>query len=144
MTTNSRTSKKAQAIKPAVEPHEFATEPSETVADKLEQEEVLERLESEPEQTKRTLTLYSSTVCSPCKTIKPLLEQHMLGRATKYEVLSIDPNNIDPEIKQQFEDAGVTQVPTLICKEDGKEVARLSGYSGVKPLLDVLKAWGVI
>ncbi|MDU6101088.1 MAG: hypothetical protein E6657_09940 [Acinetobacter sp.] len=68
----------------------------------------------------------------------------MLGRATEYHVLTIDPNNIEPEIKQQFEEAGVTQVPTLICKEDGKEVGRLSGYSGVRPLLDVLKAWEVI
>ncbi|HCW3876356.1 thioredoxin family protein [Acinetobacter baumannii] len=135
---------KKVVTKDTVDAHEFASEASETVAEQIVQAEVVERSESEPAQTKCTLTLYSSTVCSPCKTIKPILEKQMLGRATEYHVLTIDPNNIEPEIKQQFEEAGVTQVPTLICKEDGKEVGRLSGYSGVRPLLDVLKAWEVI
>ncbi|MFX6181400.1 thioredoxin, partial [Acinetobacter baumannii] len=111
---------KKVVTKDTVDAHEFASEASETVAEQIVQAEVVERSESEPAQTKRTLTLYSSTVCSPCKTIKPILEKQMLGRATEYHVLTIDPNNIEPEIKQQFEEAGVTQVPTLICKEDGK------------------------
>lgn len=35
MTTNARNSKKTQAIKPAVDAHEFASEASETVAEQI-------------------------------------------------------------------------------------------------------------
>lgn len=50
MTTNARNSKKTQAIKPAVDAHEFASEASETVAEQIVQAEVVERSESEPAQ----------------------------------------------------------------------------------------------
>lgn len=45
MTTNARNSKKTQAIKPAVDAHEFASEASETVAEQIVQAEVVERSE---------------------------------------------------------------------------------------------------
>ncbi|MFX5005023.1 thioredoxin family protein [Acinetobacter baumannii] len=145
MTTNSRTSKKV-AAKEAVEAPELTPETAKVSEDESLQETTQTVLESEPAQTSPQfdLTLYSSTVCSPCKTIKPVLERHMRGVAkVNYTVLTIDPNNLDEEVKKQFEDAGVTQVPTLICKEGDKEVGKLTGYSGTKQLLDALKIWGV-
>lgn len=146
MTTNSRTPKKA-VTKPTVDATELAPETAEVSTDESLQEASKALAEREPEATSAQfdLTLYSSTVCSPCKTIKPVLEQHMRGVTNvNYSVLTINPNDLDEEVKKQFEDAGVTQVPTLICKEGDKEVGKLTGYSGTKQLVDTLKTWGVI
>ncbi|WP_354734444.1 thioredoxin family protein [Acinetobacter nosocomialis] len=140
------TRSKKVVTKDVVDATELTQEAAETSVDESLQEEAKAVNESKPEATSAQfdLTLYSSTVCSPCKTIKPVLEQHMRGVGkVNYTVLTIDPNNLDEEVKKQFEDAGVTQVPTLICKEGDKEVGKLTGYSGTKQLLDALKNWGV-
>ena len=100
----------------------------------------LESLYAKPAADKRNLkvTLFSSTACSPCKTIKPFLENWMRGIDAEYLVLTIDPNDIDEEVKRNFDDYGVTQVPTIVCEKDGKEISRTTGYSGNKQLEDFL------
>ena len=136
---------KKTVMKSVADAPELTPETSEVTANENLQETVEGTLENVPEATSstRTLTLYSSTTCSPCNALKPVLEKQMRGRALKYEVLTIDPANVDENIKKQFDKAGVTQVPTLIYKDGITEIGKLTGYSNTKQLLETLEIWGV-
>lgn len=109
-------------------------------SEQVTQKEVEESLEAKPEENTSTLKviLFSSTACSPCKTVKPALANLMEASEAEYLVLTIDPENIDSEVMKQFDEYGVTQVPTVICEKDGKEIDRTTGFSGIKQLSDFI------
>lgn len=109
-------------------------------SDEVIQPTELDSAGEQPEANESNLEviLFSSTTCSPCKIVKPVLATLMEASKAKYTVLTIDPTDLDEETKGQFDAHEVTQVPTIICKKDGEEVSRTTGYGGKNQLVDFL------
>jgi thioredoxin 1 len=69
---------------------------------------------------------YGSSSCGPCKMMTPIVQKLCAD-----ENIKLTEINIDLEENEE----GVTAVPTLILKEDGKEVNRVIGLQMAPAIL---------
>ena len=64
---------------------------------------------------------FTADWCSPCKKVKPIVEEMNRESITKFQLVDVDS---EMELVKRFE---IRSVPTFILIEDGKEIKRTTG-----------------
>jgi thioredoxin 1 len=78
---------------------------------------------------------FTAAWCSPCRALKPILEQVALEGRGRRLVVAVDGDE-SPAIAMRY---GVRGFPTLILFSGGKEVARRIGLCSKQQLLGMLQ-----
>lgn len=82
------------------------------------------------------LVKYGHEYCSPCKALKPILEELKNIFSEKVEFEEKDTYSISME---QVIEAGIKAVPTMILFKDGVEIWRNVGFMSKESLKTVLE-----
>jgi thioredoxin 1 len=94
-----------------------------------------EQLEEIVGQKKFVLVDFFATWCGPCQMLAPELEKLDHSKDEDVEIVEID---ID-KFEKLAESNQIQVVPTLVFFNQGKEVAKISGYKTEKQLLETIK-----
>jgi thioredoxin 1 len=78
---------------------------------------------------------FTAAWCSPCRALKPILEQVALELRGRLRIVAVDGDE-SPELATR---CGVRGFPTLVLFSAGKEVARRVGLCSKQQLLGVLQ-----
>lgn len=86
----------------------------------------------------KSVVIYTSPTCGPCKTLKPELVAQSIARG--FSVVAIEASQAT---QQSFIDAGVRAVPTVVLLDGEAEIDRFAGAKTPQALSEQLDAWGL-
>jgi thioredoxin 1 len=75
---------------------------------------------------------FTADWCSPCKKVKPIVEEINRETNNKFQLIDVDS---EMELVKRFE---IRSVPTFILLEDGKEIKRITGAQTREQLEDFI------
>jgi thioredoxin len=79
---------------------------------------------------------FSATWCGPCRMMAEIIASDVRPAKSDLKVLAIDVDR-EPELAARF---GVTSIPALFCFRDGREIARFSGVTDAREILDAFRS----
>jgi thioredoxin 1 len=79
-----------------------------------------------------TAYYFTADWCSPCKRVRPIVEEINKDSANKFKIIDVDS---EMELVRAFE---IKSVPTFIIIKDGEIVSRSTGSQTKDTLLDML------
>jgi thioredoxin 1 len=79
-----------------------------------------------------TAYYFTADWCSPCKRVRPIVEEINKDSANKFKIIDVDS---EMELVRAFE---IKSVPTFIIIKDGEIVSRSTGSQTKDSLLDML------
>jgi thioredoxin 1 len=79
-----------------------------------------------------TAYYFTADWCSPCKRVRPIVEEINKDSANKFKIIDVDS---EMELVRAFE---IKSVPTFIIIKDGEVVSRSTGSQTKDSLLDML------
>jgi len=74
--------------------------------------------------------------CGPCRTMAPAYEQAASELALSNQLAKVD-TDAEPELGSRF---GIRSIPTMIAFRNGREVARRTGASGAREIVQWIRA----
>lgn len=84
--------------------------------------------------TPNTIAMFSSSWCSPCKTLKPIVSKLAEEQGDNLKVVVIDVDDA-PTLCKEY---GVMSIPKLILFRDGMEVREHVGSASKETLLKLI------
>jgi thioredoxin 1 len=79
-----------------------------------------------------TAYYFTADWCSPCKRVRPIVEEINKDSVNKFKIIDVDS---EIELVRAFE---IKSVPTFIIIKDGEIVSRSTGSQTKDSLLDIL------
>jgi thioredoxin 1 len=79
-----------------------------------------------------TAYYFTADWCSPCKRVRPIVEEINKDSANKFKIIDVDS---EMELVRAFE---IKSVPTFIIIKDGEIVSRSTGSQTKDSLLEML------
>jgi thioredoxin 1 len=79
-----------------------------------------------------TAYYFTADWCSPCKRVRPIVEEINKDSANKFKIIDVDS---EMELVRAFE---IKSVPTFIIIKDGEIVSRSTGSQTKDSLLDMI------
>lgn len=77
----------------------------------------------------KQILYFSAEWCSPCKSLKPLVQDVAKNLGTHITYIDVD---MSPSLKDSY---GITSVPTIIVENNGQQTFRRSGLMSRQDLI---------
>lgn len=86
----------------------------------------------------KSVTIFTTPTCGPCKRFKPELVREAAERGFKLEIVELSADT-----RPAFDKHGVRGAPTVIVFDGDKEFDRFSGAKSPEELARALTTWGL-